>query len=208
MKPIIDVSKHNGAVNWELIKDQIEGAIIRIGYRGYGSAGNIVEDPQFQRNDSECYYYGIPREYYYFPTDLTVSECAESAIWICYLLRAYKDLPITIWLDSEKAAPTGVTGRSDNMRYDKRTNMLLTLRDFIKTLYPSWEVGIYCAYYWLRGNLDEVMIRENNVPLRLTRYNKIPGLDWYRYWQYSNNGALKGVDGCFDFNVRNGEEID
>ena len=41
----IDVSAYQGEVNWQKVKnDGIEFVFVRIGFRGYGSAGNMVED--------------------------------------------------------------------------------------------------------------------------------------------------------------------
>ena len=32
---VIDVSKHNGNIQWSKVKPNVDGVIIRIGYRGY-----------------------------------------------------------------------------------------------------------------------------------------------------------------------------
>ena len=43
--PGIDVSSFQGKINWKKVKDSgIRYAMIRLGYRGYGQAGNMVED--------------------------------------------------------------------------------------------------------------------------------------------------------------------
>lgn len=205
MKPIIDVSHHNGHLDWEIIKDQIDSAIIRIGYRGYGVNGGIVKDKEFNYNESECYRLVIPREYYFFPTDITVSECAESAIWLCHNLLIYKDLPITIWLDSEYSK-SNKRGRSDNLSKAHRTNMLMELRNFLRTLMPTWNIGIYASESWFKERLDYTVLKENDVPLWVAHWNKEPKLP-YKYWQYRNNGSLKGCNCSFDFSARPGEKI-
>lgn len=47
----IDVSKYQGNIDWNAAKaDGVEFAYIRIGYRGYGDAGNMVVDPYFEQN--------------------------------------------------------------------------------------------------------------------------------------------------------------
>lgn len=44
----IDVSYHNGAIDWaKAAADGVEYAFIRVGYRGWGS-GTVVEDPRFK----------------------------------------------------------------------------------------------------------------------------------------------------------------
>ena len=54
---VIDVSSHDGLIDWNRIEEHIEGVIIRIGY------GNDIEgqdDKQAIRNMNECERLGIP----------------------------------------------------------------------------------------------------------------------------------------------------
>ena len=47
----IDVSQFNYNVNWDLVKRAgYEFAMIRVGIRGYGAAGNFREDSNFRAN--------------------------------------------------------------------------------------------------------------------------------------------------------------
>lgn len=62
----IDVSKHQGKINWEAVKNAgVTHAMLRA---GYGRYKNQV-DPQFERNSAECerlgIQYGVP-----FPVSL------------------------------------------------------------------------------------------------------------------------------------------
>ena len=51
MFKIIDVSQWQGDINWSKVKaDGIDFAIIRMGYRGYGSSGTLNTDPYFHTN--------------------------------------------------------------------------------------------------------------------------------------------------------------
>jgi len=46
----IDVSKYQSSIDWDKVKTAgVEFAIIRIGYRGYGS-GALVQDPKFEEH--------------------------------------------------------------------------------------------------------------------------------------------------------------
>ena len=56
----IDISEHQGAVNWDLIKRDVAFAVIRAGYGGGGV------DKQFKRNQAEARKRGIPLGYYFF----------------------------------------------------------------------------------------------------------------------------------------------
>ena len=47
----MDVSVHQGEIDWTKVADAgIEFAMIRVGYRGYGSEGKMMGDTYFQRN--------------------------------------------------------------------------------------------------------------------------------------------------------------
>ena len=38
-----DVSEHNGKIEWQSLKNEVDFVFIRVGYRGYGT-GTICED--------------------------------------------------------------------------------------------------------------------------------------------------------------------
>ncbi len=54
---IIDVSEHQGKINWEKVKDYMDGVIIR---SGYGDNNKSQDDKYFQYNIEQCKKYGIP----------------------------------------------------------------------------------------------------------------------------------------------------
>ena len=59
-KLLIDVSEHNGKIDWETVKNYIDGAIIRC---GYGMDETNQDDKQWKRNVAECERLGIPFMY-------------------------------------------------------------------------------------------------------------------------------------------------
>ena len=51
VKDMIDVSEHNGLINWYKIKALgIDDAIVRVGYRGYAAEGNMYADKYYIDN--------------------------------------------------------------------------------------------------------------------------------------------------------------
>ena len=71
-KLIIDVSYHNGVINWEKVKASgCAGAILRCGY-----GDNIIsqDDKQWIRNLSECERLGIPVESTYTAMQLATDR--------------------------------------------------------------------------------------------------------------------------------------
>ena len=60
-KKIINVSEHNGKIDWKKVKSSdVDGVIIRVGY------GHLMEDKYFQYNVSECNRLGIPYGIYLY----------------------------------------------------------------------------------------------------------------------------------------------
>ena len=76
MNPImtgVDVSTHNGVVNWELAKQNIDFAIIRAGY----GKNNI--DKCAKQNVEGCEKNGIPFGLYWFSYAYTVDMARNEA---------------------------------------------------------------------------------------------------------------------------------
>ena len=76
---IIDVSSNNGVLNWDIIKEQIDGAIIRI---GYGSDESNQDDEQAERNMTECERLGIPYGVYIYSYCLNMEEVRSEVTYI------------------------------------------------------------------------------------------------------------------------------
>ena len=201
MKPIIDVSKHNGKIEWNRVKPQIEGAILRIGYRGYNKTGSLHRDPTFLENDKMCEAYHIPREFYFFPTDISGRECIESAIFVLNLLKKYGYMPITLWLDSEFSNDSR-TGRADRLTKDTRTQMLLSVRQKINTICPDWKIGIYASQSWFYDHLNLAILYQKNVPLWVARWGNTPPDVSADIWQYTSKGVIEGITGWVDLSTR------
>lgn len=86
----VDVSSHNGIINWQRVKDSgIEFAIIRAGY----GDGNI--DKQFKYNISECNRLNIPCGVYWFSYANSIEDAKNEALSCIKLIKPYKiDYPV------------------------------------------------------------------------------------------------------------------
>ena len=81
----IDVSKWQGAIDWEKVKAAgVEFAMLRAGY----GRGNL--DEQFERNASECTRLGIPFGAYWFSYAYTPDMARNEALHCMEALREYK----------------------------------------------------------------------------------------------------------------------
>ena len=78
-KKVIDVSKFQGDIDWQRVKDDgVEAAYIRLGYRGY-SSGEIVVDEKYEDNISACNEFGIDCGVYFFTEAVNEEEAREEA---------------------------------------------------------------------------------------------------------------------------------
>jgi len=191
----IDVSTFQKEIDWQQVKDSgIEFAIIRCGFRGYGSEGKLVEDSMFRTHIEGALNVGLEVGIYFFTQAVTPEEAAEEAEYVLSLIEGYNiSGPIVIDVEavSAKARTDALTGEqiTDNVvafceRIKKagRTPMIYSgLKYFIKIMnveklepYAKWY-----AYY--------------NDPLYFPYEIAI--------WQYSMTGTVPGISGDVDLDI-------
>lgn len=89
MRKYIDISTFQKTPDFEKVKGDVEGVILRAGY----GAGNI--DAQFKRNASECNRLGIPCGAYWFSYALTPAMARKEAAHFLNAISPYRmELPI------------------------------------------------------------------------------------------------------------------
>lgn len=190
---IIDISQHNAVTDFEKIKQNVDGVIIRMGYTGY-SSGKIVYDKKFFSNTAALK--DIPCGFYFFPQSLNDEEAIKEADWIRHALP--QDYPLGLWLDSELAEPNG-KGRADKLNRSDRTRFLLII---IRRLAGyGIRCGVYGSTSWLNSKLDMSML--SDVPVWVAQYNtQCTYKGDYELWQYSSKGSIPGLKGNVDLNKR------
>ena len=143
----IDVSKWNGEIDWDKVKEAgVEYAIIRLGYRG-SSTGALVEDPYFEKNIRGAIASDIPVGVYFFTQAVNEVEAVEEASMAIKLCSDYK-LDYPIFIDTEGA---GGNGRADQLGAAERT---LVCRAFCSTIKNAgYKAGVYASRNWLNNNL-------------------------------------------------------
>lgn len=174
---IIDVSEHNGKLDWNKIKPEIEGAIIRA---GFGSDYTKQDDAYFERNCSECERLGIPYGVYIYSYANTVVKAKSEANHVKRLVEGKKlSFPIFYDLEEEKYSSYG----------SKMANTWLEAME-------GFDVGIYANVNWWKNYLTGVSCDKKWVAY----WGKTkPSISGMVLWQYSDNGKVAGVGG-FDLN--------
>lgn len=194
MKKVIDVSSHQGNIQWSKVKNAVDGVIIRLGYRGY-STGRIVSDSYAKVNIAGAKAQGIPFGVYFFPCSISTAEAIEEAEWIHAQVKDL-DLQFPIYLDSEVADVKGKKGRADNLSKQDRTNLLLALMNHLKGL--GHEVGVYASKSWFLERLD-VSKFPSDCKLWVAQYaSKCTFVGEKAAWQFTSQAICDGIGGRVD----------
>ena len=175
--------------------------MIRIGYRGYGSAGNFAEDPYFRMNIEGAKKAGLKVGVYFFTQAVNKDEAIEEAKWVINILKqsgyAHQlDYPIAI--DTEMSVAPNNSGRADNLDVATRTAVCKAFCETIKQ--NGYTPMIYASRNWFYDNLN--MNELNQFDIWLAQYNAVADYTGhYEIWQHSSTGTVSGVSGNVDLNI-------
>ncbi len=189
----IDVSKHNGNIDWNQVKGAGIGfAMIRCGYRGSSSGVHVV-DPMYQTNMNGAIQAGLGVGVYFFSQAVNVQEAVEEASLVIDLLSGYS-LSYPVYLDVEKS-----NGRGDAISPEERTEIC---RAFLATVSNAgYTAGIYSNKLWFENRINTANLTDYRI--WMAQYVDIPTYTATRYdmWQYTSKGSVPGVPGNCDMNV-------
>ena len=193
----IDVSEFQRIIDWQRVKRTgIDFAIIRVGYRGWGS-GRLVTDMFFDNNIKEATKAGIDIGIYFFTQATTEQEAKEEAKYTINLLSKY-NVPVKypIAIDTEKTPPGN--GRGDKILKEQRTKIVQAFcQEIEKSGYKSM---IYGNKNWLLNDLEIEKLSKYDIWLAdyITTTNyQYP----YTIWQYTSGGNVSGIGGVVDMNI-------
>ena len=204
----IDVSEYNGNINWSSVsKSGINFAIIRLGYRGYGTAGNKREDQKFRYNLSEAKKNGLKVGIYFFSQAMNYNEGVDEANYVIEVLNDAKrngydiSLQYPIAFDSEHS--TGYpNGRADHISVAARTD---AARGFCSTIISKgYRTSIYASRDWFYHDLNMVMLASYDQWLAHYTEDQNKKSNYtgrYQVWQYTSSGSVSGINGLVDRNV-------
>lgn len=107
---VIDVSVFQGLIDWQKAATDCDGAILRVGYRGYGS-GTIVTDIKFMDNIRGALNNGVPVGVYFVTQAVSVTEAVEEALFTLKMIKGFK-ISLPVFIDSENG--NGGRARADH----------------------------------------------------------------------------------------------
>ena len=186
---LIDVSEHQGIINWEQAKGHIDGAILRC---GYGMDIASQDDKQWARNVAECERLGIPFGVYIYSYATNTDRAKSEAQHVLRLIQGHK-LSYPVYFDIEEPGTEGSAVAN-----------AIAFGNIIEA------AGYWCGVYYNRNWHNNVIKGQLD---RFTRWGAGYGTnngqkqDNYKpgfgedIWQYSSKGSVPGVSGNVDVNV-------
>lgn len=185
----IDVSQHQGEINWDKVKSQIDFAILRLGW--IGNKENHTLDTQFERNYSECKRLGIPVGVYVYCYSNCEEKAKSGANWIIEKLTG-KSLELPVYIDMED---NSIAGQGK----DVLTNICIAFNNIIEAS-GRWA-GVYANRNWYDNYLNKDEIKRRYTTWIATY---VDALDKYKgeydIWQNSSKGRIDGITGYVDTN--------
>ncbi len=189
----IDVSKWNGNIDWNQVKNAgVSYVIIRCGYRG-SSAGALIEDPKFRSNIKGAQAAGLKVGVYFFTQAVNEVEAVEEASMCINLCQGY-NLSFPIYVDVESSR-----GRGDSISASQRT---ANIKAFCSTVQSAgYKAGVYSNKTWFTKNINVSAL--TNYKIWVARYTAQMDYTASRVdmWQYTSKGSVAGISGNVDINL-------
>lgn len=186
---LVDISKHNGVVNFSKLKNSgIQGVIIRAGY------GNTV-DSKFYDNINNAKKVGLLVGVYWFGYAYTVEQAEREAKQCLYTIKNYK-LELPVFYDWEY----------DSYNYATKFNVKPTktlisniIDKFCSTVeINNYFVGVYANVDYLKRYINSNILKK--YTLWCASWTVSPPSDYnVGIWQYGgevNKIASKYINGC------------
>ena len=193
----IDVSKYQSGLDWNKIKKSgVSFVIIRIGYRGYGAAGNLVKDPMFEEHFTNARNAGLKVGVYFFTQAVNEAEAQEEADGCNWALNG-RMLDYPIFYDTEASTAPGGTGRADGLGVEDRTKCAIAFCEEVKDL--GYKPGVYASTTWFRKRVDLDALRKYTIWNAHYGVSSSP-IDC-ALWQGTCTARLPGYKGDMDVNI-------
>lgn len=183
MKKGIDVSHHNGTIDWNKVNTQF--CIVRAGYGRETSQKDLF----FEKNYRDCKARKIPVGAYWYSYATSVAEAAKEAE-VCLQVIAGKQFEYPIFFDIEE---------KKQFALGKAACTAIAKAFLEKVEKAGYYVGIYSSKNGLENYIDK-SVRERyavwvaNVGVSQTSYRGAA------MWQYSWTGKHSGIKGDVDCN--------
>lgn len=191
----IDLSKYNGTVDWEKVKeDNIDFAMLRIAARGYEN-GTMLLDEKFVEYAQGAKMNDIPIGVYVFSQATSDVEAVEEANYAVGAITNF-DVRYPIAVDIEVASDNSY--RTNNVTAKDRTHYAKLFCDTVASY--GYHPIIYAKRDLLISGINledlqgyDIWLADESVPTDFPyRFNM---------WQYDTRGSVAGIDTNVDIDL-------
>ena len=183
----VDISEHNGTVDWKSVAKNVDFAILRIGW--VGNTSNKM-DVKFIENYKAAKSAGVKLGAYVYMYSKSTEAAKAGAEWILKQIKGY-DFELPIYCDMEDNSIASLSK-------SKLTDITIAFNEVIKK--AGYTVGTYASRYWFDSKLDKSLRSKYHTWIAhyTSGSNKYKGE--YEMWQNSSKGKVNGVKGNVDTN--------
>lgn len=180
----IDVSYHNGDIDWQSIAESgIEFVIVRLGY------GNRHLDTKFVDNVNGALAAGLKVGVYYYSYALDTEAAKAEAQFVQEVLRENDITPeMGIWFDMEDA--DGYKERNGMPDNQTITDMCSAFICKLNNAGYSF-VGVYASYSWLTEKIDTLQLADY-VPYWNAQWSSKNDFLGAKMWQFTDSLEISG----------------
>ena len=190
----VDVSEHQGTVDWKAAASQADFALVRIGYTG-NSLGGIYKDSQADANIAGCKANNIPFGLYYYAGATTPEKAREEANKVLeYIgMSNLSALSLPVFYDVEETRNILNTGVVTD------TDLLSIITAFCGTLEDCGiRTGVYASTSVWNSRMNSGSYDRWAKWAAQWETNSLTTLRGAHVWQYDSQGQLPGVAGDVD----------
>lgn len=193
----VDISKHNGAVNFNSIKAAgVDYVMLRLGARGY-STGQISLDDNFVENIEAAIEAELDIGIYFYSQAISQEEVMQEVNFVIQNLEPYRaHITYPVAYDMENVSND--KARIDGLSRDDKTAIASAFLSGIQA--AGYAPMVYGNKEWLIKNIDLAKLQDYDV--WLSQEQDIPDYPYqFAMWQYTTTGVLNGVTGDASLNL-------
>lgn len=187
----IDVSKHNGNINWKKVKDDgIKFVIIRAGY------GSSTVDEKFEEYIKGAIEEGIDIGIYWFSYAISEEKAKLEAVKCMEVIKPYKDkITYPVFYDFEYDSVSYAKKQGVSINKTKATAFAYS---FLKEIEKGGYIpGLYTNIDFSNNYFFKSLQRDYD--LWIAQYaSRCSYSEPHVMWQYSESGRVSGIDGDTD----------
>lgn len=194
----VDVSEYQGVIDWQTVANHnIRFAMVRVGARGWGEAGNIIADAHWEANLDGAAEAGLLTGVYFFSQAISEEEAREEARFVLDKLDG-RALQLPVVFDWE-IIPSD-SARTADMKPDQLNRCAIAFCEEIRA--AGYEPMVYfnqdIAYHMLDLNL----MYQQAYPFWLAMYTSAMTFPYrVTLWQYTASGTVPGINGLVDLDL-------